>query len=198
MIGLWLALAAAQQPAEGVELVLGLGAEVTANDPFLVRRGALLTAELRPIPALGIGLSGAYYPDLGQADWTALTRRLVFENEVTPDLSRMMAREQLQVAAYPVRGRSDRGGSALGAFVAVGLTQTADDLAVITDAERGADWVRETHPYVGGGLTAEVNRGWLGLRGRLELLRYREGFADYQSVRNTLWFGVDALVLPLR
>ena len=105
MIAVWSVLVLAHA---GPQLGLALGGEVSANDPFVVRRGPSLGAELRPIPVLGVGLAAAWYPDLGQADWTALTRRLVFEQSVTPDLSRMLGRQQLALSAYPFRGRGER------------------------------------------------------------------------------------------
>jgi outer membrane beta-barrel protein len=59
------------------------------NDPFVERRliGASYTHHLTEIFAAE--LSFTYSPDFGEGDWTDLTRQLVNENRVSPDISKI-------------------------------------------------------------------------------------------------------------
>ena len=80
------------------------GMEFTGNDPFVTRRGHRIGVEYAPRPQVRFGLSGAWYPDLGEGNWTPLTSQLVTENHIAPDISLMtgQVRGTLRVVPFIV------------------------------------------------------------------------------------------------
>ncbi len=103
------------------------------NDPFLNRYigGARLGYHVTEIFA--IELEAAYSPDLGEADWKPLTKQLVRENHVSPDISKLMLISNATFQFSPIYGKvALRGNNIItfdifGAF-GMGITRTKDDL----------------------------------------------------------------------
>lgn len=180
------------------ELALSAGLERTWNDPFLPLTGPQFAASVRPTGWLGLGVRGAAYPDLGEAQWKPLTRQLNEVAHVMPDLSRIRARGQGVVELTPVRAAlATRGGpaeSSLGVHVGLGAVATRDDLAAI-GADGDPVWeatAEQVHPAVSVALVGEVRRDDLGLRLRAEHLRYTEIVGgSYEERKFPNWFGAE-------
>ncbi|HJN73597.1 MAG TPA: outer membrane beta-barrel domain-containing protein [Myxococcota bacterium] len=103
------------------------------NDPFLNRyiAGGRLGYHVTEIFAIEAEI--AYSPDLGEADWKPLTKQLVDENHVSPDISKLMLISNMTFQFSPIYGKvALRGNNIInfdvyGAF-GMGITRTNDDL----------------------------------------------------------------------
>jgi outer membrane beta-barrel protein len=103
------------------------------NDPFLNRYivGARLGYHVTEIFA--IELEASYSPDLGEADWKPLTKQLVQENHVSPDISKLMLITNGTFQYSPIYGKVALRGNNIIAFdiygaFGMGITRTKDDL----------------------------------------------------------------------
>ena len=106
------------------------------NDPFLNRYiiSGRLGYHITEIFAIELEL--AYSPDLGEADWKPLTKQLVNENHVSPDISKLMLISNATFQFSPIYGKvALRGNNIInfdvyGAF-GMGVTRTKDDLEAL-------------------------------------------------------------------
>ena len=137
------------------------------NDPFLNRYiiGTGIGYNLTEVFAVEAMLD--YSPDLGQADWKPLTKQLVEENSVSPDISKLTAFGEFAFVFSPIYGKAAVLGRKVinfdvyGKFGA-GMTQTADDLTAL-DAEgdpRAQSTQFQWHPTTnfGGGVRVIFNQ----------------------------------------
>lgn len=137
------------------------------NDPFLNRYiiGTGIGYNLTEVFAVEAMLD--YSPDLGQADWKPLTKQLVEENSVSPDISKLTAFGEFAFVFSPIYGKAAVLGRKVinfdvyGKFGA-GITQTADDLTAL-DAEgdpRAQSTQFQWHPTTnfGGGVRVIFNQ----------------------------------------
>jgi len=107
-----------------------------ANDPFLSRYivGASVGYNITEIFALE--LSGDFSPDLGNADWKPLTKQLVDENHVSPDISKLTFFGAATFQFSPIYGKVAIVGRDIINFdifgnFGMGATRTADDLEAL-------------------------------------------------------------------
>jgi len=106
------------------------------NDPFLNRYilGTGLAYHATEIFALELNLG--FSPNLGEADWKALTKQLVNQNHVSPDLSPMQVFGNTTFSFSPIYGKVAISGQKVinfdifGAF-GMGVAQTSDDLKAL-------------------------------------------------------------------
>jgi hypothetical protein len=175
-----------------------VGPETTLNDPFLVRRGFRLGVELQPIRLLGVEWSAAGYPSLGQADWAYITKQLVNENQVTPDLSPITWRTQASLTLVPIhQWLSPTVQSSLRISAGGGIVHTEDDLDATQDSSQIAQAVQQqNHAQFVAGIAADVRWRHYGLRWHLDMEQYTEtiGTAQVQESKRPLWTGVDFIV----
>lgn len=193
---LLLSLALAQddpeEQAAPVRLAWTLGAEVVADDPFLTRRGLRTELQLRPLRYAAVSVGVAGYPILGDADYTALTRQLIEENQLSPELSRVAGAGLAAVHALPLVAEAGGVRSAVGLFAGAAAVHTVDDLSLVqVDSPAAIERERQVHAAFCWGVTADASHGPVGFRARLEEWRYREQFADTDARRRPLWFGAD-------
>jgi hypothetical protein len=157
--GLALATAAFAAPA----IVGDLGAETTLAGPWVVRRGATLGVSIEPSVLLSFEVEGAFYPTLGSADWSALTRFLLATGQVRPDLLRVTHRAGLRVAVWPVHNASEEHPIRLGIFAGAGVVRTTRERRAGGSQVEGG-----LHPSLEVGVQAEAWRGFAGVRVRLD------------------------------
>ena len=178
------------------EIEVFAGLETTVNDPLLVRRGAHLGGAVRPLPWAGVVATVGAYPSLGTTDWTPLTRVLVEQNQIVPDLSRLVSQGAVFAELTPIRTRSEPVSAALHLGLGAGYAYTVDDLEMVQlegspIAERHE---RELHPTVAWSVSADALRGPVGLRLRYSETRYTENVAGDEQRRWPIWLGVDVVV----
>ena len=132
-----------------------------ANDPFLNRYivGTGLAYNVTEIFAVEVSFDFA--PDLGERDWKPLTKQLVEENHVSPDISKLTYFGSLTFQFSPIYGKVAMSGRDIINFdifaaFGMGVTRTSDDLeALDTEAtdDRAVATQHQMHPTTnfGGG-----------------------------------------------
>ncbi len=174
-----------------------VGLELVANDPFVKRRGVTVSVEVRPKPWFAISAMGGGYPNLGSADYSPLAKEIIFENQVAPDISRIVSRERLAAHWFPVNTELGALHTNVGLFVGGGAMQTRDDLVVLQVENDPAyfDAERQSHPSFSWGVTAEARKNRVGLRVRFEEARYQEVVKKAREKKVPVWFGADLVIL---
>jgi outer membrane beta-barrel protein len=135
------------------------------NDPFINRYlfGVGGAYHITEIFALEANLG--YAPNLGQADWKPLTKQLVEENKVSPDISKLTMFSNVGFQFSPIYGKVAINGSRIvnfDIFAAFGLgtTLTQDDLEALGDDSLEAQaTANQWHPTtnIGGGARVVFN-----------------------------------------
>ena len=132
-----------------------------ANDPFLNRYivGTGLNYNLTEIFAVEMNMD--FSPDLGDTDWKPLTKQLIEENHVSPDISKLTYFGSATFLFSPVYGKVAVVGRRIINFdifaaFGMGVTRTSDDLeALDTEAtdDRAVATQHQMHPTTnfGGG-----------------------------------------------
>ena len=132
-----------------------------ANDPFLSRYivGTGINYNLTEIFAVELNLD--FSPDLGETDWKPLTKQLIDENHVSPDISKLTYFGSASFLFSPVYGKVAVVGRNIINFdifaaFGMGMTRTSDDLeALDTEANdaRAVVTQHQMHPTTnfGGG-----------------------------------------------
>ncbi len=132
-----------------------------ANDPFLNRYivGTGINYNLTEIFAVEMNMD--FSPDLGDTDWKPLTKQLIEENHVSPDISKLTYFGSATFLFSPVYGKVAVVGKRIINFdifaaFGMGVTRTSDDLeALDTEAtdDRAVATQHQMHPTTnfGGG-----------------------------------------------
>lgn len=112
---------------------LALGAGLVTNDPFIYRYLIDMDAtyHFTEVAALQVGIG--YSPDLGQGDWKPITKQIVNNNRVAPDISKIQFYTDLTVQFAPIYGKVAAPGNTIINFdifglFGTGLVNTVDDL----------------------------------------------------------------------
>ncbi|MFN7142254.1 MAG: outer membrane beta-barrel domain-containing protein [Myxococcota bacterium] len=137
-----------------------------ANDPFLNRYiiGAVADYHITEIFALEFQLG--YAPILGQGgendpDWKPLSKQLLLENSVSPDISKLTAHGSAGLAFSPIYGKAAIGRKIIafdiyGSF-GLGVTATQDDLVALqNDGPEAVATQNQVHPTTNIGVGARV------------------------------------------
>lgn len=142
-----------------------------ANDPFLNRYiiGAVVDYHITEIFAAELQLG--YAPILGKGgendpDWKPLSKQLLLENSVSPDISKLTAHGSLALAYSPIYGKAAVGRSIIAfdvyGYFGLGVTQTQDDLVALqNDGAEAVATQNQVHPttVMGGGARVAFNQG---------------------------------------
>jgi hypothetical protein len=121
-----LSTAQAEMPASA-----SLGISWTTNDPFLKRRG-LSGSYAQPLGRdFGLLAEASLMPDFGEADWTSLTKQIVEENNVSPDISKRMLDASLSLTILLTELADDEKRIPLYGYCGIGISKTVDDLAAL-------------------------------------------------------------------
>jgi hypothetical protein len=118
-----------------LDLSFTIGAE--SSDNFVRRRGLGARVRLMPIKIAGIDVMFVGMPNLGETDYTALTRQFKDGSEVIPDISRALAAFQISAILAPLHGKlkGPKGKTAIEFdwyfTIGAGFVATEDDVALI-------------------------------------------------------------------
>jgi hypothetical protein len=157
---------------------LSIGSLTTINDPFLNSFGVRGGGAIDIVPGARLCATAALLPDRDDANWNRLTKQLIEENHVSPDISKRKLEAELSLAIEPFRGRVGAIGTALALYAGLGVVRTADDLQAL-DADESNDLAsatqHQTIPTSVWGVVGDVylNPLW-GLRLRWHHLGYVE------------------------
>lgn len=180
--------------AQALEAQLSVGLEREMVDPFVVRAGPRLGAELRPVPWLGLAVTVAAYPADGPNDLRPLTPYVLERLRIAPDVSRMMATGFGAASFVPLRVEQGTFRSELAVVGGVGAVYTVDDGEMLM-AEGDPSFeatAKELHPAALVGLRVGAGGPTMGVAARLERVSYRETVME-ESVekKNPIFVGVD-------
>jgi len=132
-----------------------------ANDPFLNRYIAGFGIGHHITEIFAVEISADFSPDLEDGDWKPLTKQLVEENRVSPDISKLTYFGTLTFQFSPIYGKVAVVGREIIAFdiygnFGMGATRTADDLTALQaeNDPRAQATQYQVHPTTnfGGGL----------------------------------------------
>lgn len=139
------------------------------NDPFLNRYllGAGFT--YHPTEVLGIEVTADYSPNLGDLDLKAVTKEIIANNGVTPDISKINFYSTVNLQYSPIYGKLAAGDSRIIAFdifglFGTGVVNTLDDLEALQkeDDPAAQATANQFHPALsyGGGLRIILNQSF--------------------------------------
>lgn len=155
------------------------------NDNFIRRLHLGLGIAYHINDILGIELNVGYMPNLGATDYKPLTLRFQREDEVVPDISRVVFSGLVGATVSPIYGKVELGALRIINYdlfftAGAGVVHTVDDTAIIkspcdglTPRERKGDDQRENGCYLvdqwhfasffGGGIRIVFNK-WIGIK----------------------------------
>lgn len=149
------------------EIAPGIG--YVTNDPFINRYliGAGLTYHVTEV--FGVEFRGTFSPDFGEGDWKPITKQIIEENSVTPDISKIEWFGDFNLQYSPIYGKVAVSGKNIvmfdifGAFGA-GVVNTRDDLKALqkeTD-EAAIATEKQFHPTLnyGGGVRVILSKSF--------------------------------------
>ncbi|MCB9678899.1 MAG: outer membrane beta-barrel domain-containing protein [Alphaproteobacteria bacterium] len=115
---------------------LGLGAGLVTNDPFINRYIARVDGTYHFTEVASIQLEGGFSPDFGQSDWKQITKQIITENQVTPDISKIQFFGNVTLQYAPIYGKVAAPGNKIINFdiyglFGTGVVNTADDLEAL-------------------------------------------------------------------
>lgn len=147
---------------------LGAGVGFVTNDPFIRRNivrvdGGYHFTEITSIQA-EIGFS----PNLGESDWKPITKQIIDNNRVTPDISKIQFYGNATIQFAPIYGKVAVPGNKIINFdifglFGTGIAQTRDDTVALqceANDEACASTADQVHPTLnfGGGARILFNK----------------------------------------
>lgn len=147
----------------------GIHAGFLSNDPFINRYLIGINGSYHITEVFSVELSGTFSPDFGQSDWKPITRQLVNENKVSPDISKLIWVVNATTQFSPIYGKLAVVGGNIIVFdiygiFGFGLAGTQDDLDAIQCEGRDTDpcsvTASQVHPTttIGGGLRVAFSK----------------------------------------
>jgi outer membrane beta-barrel protein len=146
------------------------------NDPFLNRYLLGAAFVYHPTEVLALEATIDYAPDLGDLDLKAVTKEIIANNGVTPDISKINFYSTVNVQFSPIYGKLAAGESRIIAFdifglFGTGVVNTLDDLVALQkeDDPAAQATANQFHPALsyGGGLRVLLNQSFaLRVEGR--------------------------------
>lgn len=171
-------LSVVARPSFGAERVVSAGAGAVTNDPFLRRRLLSVGYESRPEERVSFGADLQFSPELGDSDWKPITKQLIEENHVSPDISKINYAGRMALTVFPVQHREPSFMTKVGFGTSAGLVQTSESMGALDTGqsdERAASTLHQLHPCFGAAFTAEVWRDdGFGIRMRRDLIMFIE------------------------
>jgi len=165
-------------PSLAAKHVVSAGAGAVTNDPFLRRRLLSVGYESRPEQRVSFGADLQFSPDLGTKDWKPITKQLVEENHVSPDISKITYAGRMALTVFPIQHHEPSFMTKIGFGTSAGLVRTTDDLEALDTAsnnDRAVATQHQLHPCLGAAFTAEVWRDdGFGIRMRRDMIAFIE------------------------
>jgi hypothetical protein len=155
---------------------LGGGIQHMANDPFLKQTGIDVVVDYRPQPHVVFEAKFAYMPDLAEGSWTGLTKQLVDENHISPDISTIQYSGMMSARIIAIEGQTEQFKTNIGMQCGIGLVQTADDLEALQaiDDPRAQATQIQMHTAATASIVGEAWRDDLGIQLAWDLVSYIE------------------------
>jgi len=140
-----------------------------SNDPFINRYIFGANAGYHFTEVLSAELAASFSPDFGEGDWKPITRQIIENNNVSPDISKIIWAINVTTQFSPIYGKLAVLGGRIIIFdmygiFGMGLTGTQDDLTAIQcDGREGEPCTitaSQVHPTttVGGGFRVAFSR----------------------------------------
>lgn len=179
-----LLLAGAAHAADFSDFQVGvsLGGESVLNDPFLNRGGPRLGVDIAPAPWIRVTTAFTWFPVLGQGgesdpDWSRLSKQLLMESSVSPDISKIDWTWQTLLAARLYAYEAGDWTFGVGLHTGLGAIHSVDDATALQVDPSDPSFLasaRQVHfgPVYGAYWEARVEH--VGVRMRLEHLAYIE------------------------
>jgi hypothetical protein len=165
-------------PSSAAKHVISGGAGAVTNDPFLYQRFVSIGYETRPGARISFGGDLQFSPDLAAADWKPITKQLIEENHVSPDISKIQYAGRVGLTVFPVHHIGRTYTTKFGFGTSTGLVRTSESLEALgaeSTNERAVVTQHQLHPCFGTALSAEVWRNdGFGIRMRRDQLIYIE------------------------
>jgi outer membrane beta-barrel protein len=140
------------------------------NDPFLNRYIIGIVSDYHLTEVLAVEAQLSYAPILGSGgvedpDWKPLSKQLLEENKVSPDISKLTTAGSLGIAYAPIYGKAAVGRGIIAFDIyghfGLGFVQTSDDLVALQaqDDPAAIATQNQTHPTTvfGGGARIAFN-----------------------------------------
>ncbi|MEC7984460.1 MAG: outer membrane beta-barrel domain-containing protein [Myxococcota bacterium] len=152
------------------------GVSTITNDPFLYRRGISTAYTFYPREMFAFKAVAEFYPDFGDADWKPLTKQLVEQNSVSPDISKMQALAYGTIGIEPLYYHANGHRGFLGFNAGLGMVQTVDDLSALQAEEdvRAISSQIQNHLLNVFGIYTGVSTKRIGLAIHLDSMMYIE------------------------
>jgi len=175
-----------------------MGAGGVTNDPFVRVPFVAIGYESRPEERVSIGADLHYSPIAGESSWKPITKQLIEENHVSPDISNINYAGRLALTVFPVQHREPSFMTKVGFSTSLGLVSTSESLEAL-DAEAGNERAivtqHQRHPCFGFAITAEVWRdNGFGIRMRRDRMVHIETVnATQLEMKNNAMFMIDVM-----
>ena len=106
------------------------------NDPFINRYLVGASFAYHATEIFAFELTGSFSPDFGTGDWKPITEQLVNENQVSPDISKILYYANANFQFSPIYGKIAVGNRKIIRFdifltVGTGIVHTVDDLEAL-------------------------------------------------------------------
>lgn len=139
------------------------------NDPFVNRYLGGLNIGYHVTEVFSVELAGTFSPDFGEQDWKPITKQLVNNNQVSPDISKIIYVVNATTQFAPIYGKLAVVGGRIIVFdiygiFGFGLTGTQDDMKAIDcggrDGEPCTLTASQVHPSttMGGGFRVAFSK----------------------------------------
>lgn len=126
---------------------LQIGPSALVSDPLLRQFGIQGTATIPLTDHYGVLFGTGIYLNRGQADWSALTKQIVEENKVSPDISKHRLSAYSALYVEPAHFSDGDLSASIGAYAGVGFVNTQDDLEALgSDSSEAQATANEIHP----------------------------------------------------
>jgi outer membrane beta-barrel protein len=175
------------------EVVPYLG--IITNDPFIRRILFGMNVGYHITEIFQLELQGSFSPDFNEGDWKAVTRQILSDNQVSPEISRMMGHATVNFNFSPLYGKVATLGRNSIIFdiyltAGAGVAFTEDDIELI---QKVGDPLAEAtksqvHPTIsfGGGLRVAFTKTF-GLRFEVRSISYINALESTQlELKNNL------------
>lgn len=172
--------------------VFEVGAASVVNDPFQRVYGPQLGLGMEWTPWLRTEAAVGWYPDLGVTNYKPLTRQIIEDNNVSPDLSPILSRGVARATLVPFKVDAPGLKGSIGAEIGIGAVLTNDNLDIIgqeNDAEALATET-EFHAATSFGMVGELRGANHGVVLRLERTSYVETVSGIEERKNPTWVNV--------
>ena len=155
-----------------------VGVSFIANDPFIRQKSISLAYGGSLSNHVVYQLNANYFLDLGSADYTPVSRFLMDNLSVAPDMSKLDWNTFLSVGIEPLNFSFDNIRSCFGVMIGAGVIQTKDDMDSVQADEEDVRFLStqiQTHPLAVWTMYSSINFENWGISFHFDAYNYLEG-----------------------